>query len=306
MAEKSAEFLRAGRAGLPQGLTAAAAAAIALDGGTPAFGYASPQTTRTGRGDMGETRIGWLRWRVKARRHPSAFLLAAQLLSLVLYPLFDEHARPGACCSARSACVVLVLAVLGGQPQPGQDLDRLGAGGAGGAAVAAGGRCSTTTRCWSRPRALEALLYLYAAGSLIALHAGRPPRHHRRAVRRRRDVHAAGLGLRLRLLRLPGAGIRAASPARSNPERRGTWLELLFLSFTTLSATGLGDVAAAVVAGAGAGDAGAVRRRGLHRRGGVAPDRPDHPAPGIPLAPAAPRRRQKKRAEARMVEQRVL
>ena len=29
-------------------------------------------------------------WRVIARRHPSAFLLAAQLLSLLLYPLMDE------------------------------------------------------------------------------------------------------------------------------------------------------------------------------------------------------------------------
>lgn len=30
-----------------------------------------------------------LKWRVIARRHPSAFLLAAQLLSMLAYPLFD-------------------------------------------------------------------------------------------------------------------------------------------------------------------------------------------------------------------------
>lgn len=31
----------------------------------------------------------FLQWRVLASRHPSAFLLAAQLLSLVLYAVFD-------------------------------------------------------------------------------------------------------------------------------------------------------------------------------------------------------------------------
>ena len=29
-------------------------------------------------------------WRIVAKRHPSAFLLAAQLLSLMLYPLMDQ------------------------------------------------------------------------------------------------------------------------------------------------------------------------------------------------------------------------
>ena len=38
---------------------------------------------------MVDTRRNLLRWRVSARRHPSAFLLGVQLLSLVLYPLFE-------------------------------------------------------------------------------------------------------------------------------------------------------------------------------------------------------------------------
>src|SRR4029453_19017197 len=41
---------------------------------------------------MSDTSNRTLRWSVIARRHPSAFLLAAQLLSLVIYPLFDESA----------------------------------------------------------------------------------------------------------------------------------------------------------------------------------------------------------------------
>ena len=59
---------------------------------------------------MAENRIGLLRWRVQARRHPSAFLLAAQLLSLVLYPLFDEM-RGGRVLFGALGVVVLMLAV---------------------------------------------------------------------------------------------------------------------------------------------------------------------------------------------------
>ena len=39
---------------------------------------------------MNERSYSSLRWRVTARRHPSAFLLGAQLLSMVVYPLFDD------------------------------------------------------------------------------------------------------------------------------------------------------------------------------------------------------------------------
>ena len=38
---------------------------------------------------MALSRLFWFRWQVLARRHPSAFLLAVQLLSLIVYPLFD-------------------------------------------------------------------------------------------------------------------------------------------------------------------------------------------------------------------------
>ena len=48
-----------------------------------------------------------LRWRVHARRHPSAFLLAAQLLSLVLFPLLDESANGRVVFGAFGALVLL-------------------------------------------------------------------------------------------------------------------------------------------------------------------------------------------------------
>ena len=40
---------------------------------------------------MGTQDLRYRRWQVIARRHPSAFLLAAQLASLVAYPLLEGH-----------------------------------------------------------------------------------------------------------------------------------------------------------------------------------------------------------------------
>ena len=49
-------------------------------------------------------------WGVIARRHPSAFLLAAQLLSLLLYPLIDDSPG-GRMLFGAVALVVVPLAV---------------------------------------------------------------------------------------------------------------------------------------------------------------------------------------------------
>ena len=50
------------------------------------------------------------RWRVVARRHPSAFLLAAQLLSLFVYPLMDDGSG-GRLLFGAVALVVVPLAL---------------------------------------------------------------------------------------------------------------------------------------------------------------------------------------------------
>ena len=49
-------------------------------------------------------------WTVLARRHPSAFLLAAQLLSLLLYPSMDDT-QGGRLLFGAVALVVVPLAV---------------------------------------------------------------------------------------------------------------------------------------------------------------------------------------------------
>src|SRR3546814_20573391 len=53
----------------------------------------------------------WTRpWALVARRHPSAFLLAAQLLSLLLYPMMDDTTS-GRMLFGAVALVVVPLAV---------------------------------------------------------------------------------------------------------------------------------------------------------------------------------------------------
>jgi hypothetical protein len=49
-------------------------------------------------------------WPARLTRHPSAFLLAAQLLALVLFPVMDNTGTAG-CCMRRSRAVVVALAL---------------------------------------------------------------------------------------------------------------------------------------------------------------------------------------------------
>src|SRR5262249_10368659 len=88
---------------------------------------------------------------------------------------------------------------------------------------------------------LEAVMYFYAAGALIAYMLGDP--HITRD-----DLFAVGATFTLVAWAFaytftvcqaiePGSFIAAIHPAADR-----TWMELLFLSFTTLTSTGLSDV----------------------------------------------------------------
>ncbi len=174
------------------------------------------------------------------RRHPSGALLAVQLLGLLLYPLMDETGGGRALFNTFGVLVLaLALWVVIRSPTanwiawllaaPAVLLSLLGGWGG-----------QPQWLVWAQ--LLESALYFYAAGGLIAYMLGDHRGHRRRAGRRRRHLHAAGVGLRLRVLRLPDSSIRAASSRRSIPRPARSWMELLFLSFTTLSGVGLGDV----------------------------------------------------------------
>jgi hypothetical protein len=88
---------------------------------------------------------------------------------------------------------------------------------------------------------LEALLYLYAAGSLIAYMMG----DHRVSSD---ELFAAGATFTLLawgfayLFLVCQAWYPGSFTGAVEPERPRSWLELLFLSVTNLSAVGLGDV----------------------------------------------------------------
>jgi len=188
---------------------------------------------------MAENRIGTMRWRVQARRHPSAFLLAAQLLSLILYPLFDEM-RGGRVLFGALGVVVLMLAVWVVNRSPAKVwVAWLLAAPA--LVLSVLSVVLENDALLVASSALEALVYLYAATSLIAYMLG----DHRVTTD---ELFAAGATFTLLAWGFayayfvlqawyPGSFTGALRPGEPR-----TWLELLFLSFTTLSATGLGDI----------------------------------------------------------------
>ncbi|MDR0183770.1 potassium channel family protein [Lysobacter arvi] len=189
---------------------------------------------------MAENRIGLLRWRVRARRHPSAFLLAAQLLSLILYPIFDETRSGGRVLFGALGVVVLMLAVWVVNRSPAKVwVAWLLVGPALALSVLSVVLGNDTLLVVSS--ALEALLYLYAASSLIAYMLG----DHRVTSD---ELFAAGATFTLLAWGFAYAYFvcQAWYPdsftGALRPGEPRTWLELLFLSFTTLSATGLGDI----------------------------------------------------------------
>ena len=180
-----------------------------------------------------------LRWWVTARRHPSALLLAVQLLGVLLYPAMEDTAAGRALfgvfgmvvlalalwvvnrsasinwiawCIAVPAVVLSLLSVWGQQP---------------GLLVYA--------------HVLEGALYFYTAASLTAYML----QDHKVT---RDELYAAGATFTLLAWAFafsfsvcqqwyPGSFTAAV-----NPEQPRSWLELLFLSFSVLSSVGLSDI----------------------------------------------------------------
>lgn len=188
---------------------------------------------------MSERNLSYLRWRVRVRRHPSAFLLAAQLLSLIVYPVLDET-RGARVVFGAFGVLVLALAVWVVNRSPAiKWIAWIIAVPAFVLSVLSVVFGSESLLVMSS--SLEAALYFYAAGSLIAYMMS----DHRVTAD---ELFAAGATFTLLAwgfayvylvcqIWYPGSFIGAERPGEPR-----TWLELLFLSFTTLSATGLGDI----------------------------------------------------------------
>ena len=182
----------------------------------------------------------WSRpWAVLARQHPSAFLLAAQLLSLLIYPAIDDTTS-GRLLFGAVALVVVPLAVWVVNRSPAVRwvawLLAIPA-----MLLTAIGVLFDIAGLLPLSATLEAALYFYAAGSLIAymLHD-----HEVSAD----ELFAAGATFTLLAWGFAYAYFvcQAVYPDSfigiEEPDRPRRWLELLSLSFSNLSATGLSDI----------------------------------------------------------------
>lgn len=177
-------------------------------------------------------------WAKAAKRHPSAFLLAAQLLSLLLYPLMDDT-QSGRLLFGAVALVVVPLAVWVVKRSP--FFNRLAWMLALPAmALTVIGVVFEHQELLPISAMLEAALYFYAAASLISymLHDHQVTGDELFAAGATFTLLAWGFAYAYFVCQAWYPG----SFTGLEPERPRAWMELLFYSFTNLSATGLGDV----------------------------------------------------------------
>ena len=179
------------------------------------------------------------RWRQLLRHHPSAFLLAAQLLSLLLYPLMDDT-QSGRLLFGAVALVVVPLAVWVVKRSPSVNLIAW--------LLAVPAMLMTVIgvvfehkQLLPLSAMLEATLYFYAAGSLISymLHDHRVTSDELFAAGATFTLLAWGFAYAYFVCQ---AWYPGSFTGMVDPERPRHWMELLFLSFTTLSGVGSGDV----------------------------------------------------------------
>ena len=174
-----------------------------------------------------------------ARREPSAVLLAAQLAAVLLYP-FMETSDVGRSLFSVFGIAILGLVVMAVRSSPGLTWV--------GVLLGIPATVLLLIQAVTRDDALlpyssafEAVLYFYAAGALIAYMLA----DH---VITRDELFAVGATFTLVAWAFAYSYTvcQAIEPssftAAVDPSEDRSWMELLFLSFTTLSSTGLGDV----------------------------------------------------------------
>ena len=173
------------------------------------------------------------------RREPSALLLAAQLAAVLVYPFLEGGGAGRAVFSVLGIAILgLVLLAVRSTPAHTWVAVLLGVP----ATVLLLIQAITGDEAlFPYSSALEAVLYFYAAGALIFYMLA----DHEVT---RDELFAVGATFTLVAWAFAYAYVvcQAAAPesftAALDPDADRTWMELLFLSFTTLSSTGLSDV----------------------------------------------------------------
>ena len=174
-----------------------------------------------------------------ARRQPSAILLAAQLAGVLLYP-FMEGEDVGRALFSVFGILILSLVLLAVRSTPAQLSIGLALG-IPATILLLIQAITDSTDLLPYSSALEAILYFYAAGALITYML----EDH---VITRDELFAVGATFTLVAWAFAYVFIvcQAIEPgsftAAEDPDAARTWVELLFLSFTNLSSTGLSDV----------------------------------------------------------------
>ncbi|WP_445394123.1 ion channel [Stenotrophomonas maltophilia] len=179
-----------------------------------------------------------IRWLAIARRHPSAWLLGAQLLAVMLYPALDDTAA-GRAALGMFGMAVLGLALWVVQRSPlGTWLALLLAIPA--VVFSIAGALLDRAALVTTAQLLESLLYFYTAGALIAYML----QDHKVT---RDELFAAGATFTLLAWAFAFAfGVcqqwypGSFQGSSEGPQR--SWMELLYLSFSLLSGVGLSDV----------------------------------------------------------------
>ncbi len=188
---------------------------------------------------MNKYMSSFLRWRASTRYPPSAFLLAAQLLSLMLYAAVDTNQSGRALVGAFGVLILALVVWVINRNAMLPWISWLLVAPAFVLSLLSSLIPNSTLLMWSS--LLEAILYFYAAGSLIA--------YMMEDYRVTTDeLFAAGATFTLLAwgfayvylacqIWFPGSFTGLNFPGEPR-----TFVELLSLSFANLSATGLGDI----------------------------------------------------------------
>ena len=172
-------------------------------------------------------------------RHPSAVLLVVQLVGVLLYP-FAESLAWGRGLFEVFGALVLGLAVWSVRDSPGPTWVALILG-ISASALSVADALSPHPTVAVVSAALHALFYFWAAGNLMAymLADATVTRDELFAVGATFTLVAWAFAYVFTVLQALQPGCFTAAV---DPEGQRTWMELLFLSFTNLSSTGLSDV----------------------------------------------------------------
>ena len=180
-----------------------------------------------------------MRGAIRAGSEPSAILLAAQLGALLVYPFLEDSGAGRAIISALGIAF-LGLVILSVRTSPAWT--SFGIALAIPATVLLAIQAVTgSDDLLPYSSALEAILYFYAAGALIAymLEDHVITRDELFAVGATFTLVAWGFAYTYTVIQAIEPG---SFTAAVDPEGTRSWVELLFLSFTTLTSTGLSDV----------------------------------------------------------------